>query len=112
MEPTQPQPFTVDVQSQESRCIVRLAGELDLAAIPTCDEALHSVQHEDVSEVVIDLRGLTFLDSTGLSALLQAHKAGRDGHKPVSFVRGDQRVHRVFQLTKMDDYLDWVDPPD
>jgi anti-sigma B factor antagonist len=111
MEAIQPQPFTIDVQRQEMRCILRLCGELDMAAVPTCDEALHSLQHEEASEVVIDLRGLTFLDSTGLSALVQAHLAGKDGHRSVSFVRGDRAVHRVFELTKMDVFLDWTDPP-
>lgn len=112
MEPIQTHPFKIDVQPRESRCVVRLVGELDMAAVPGCNEALHSVQHQGFSEVVIDLRGLTFLDSMGLSALLQAHLAGQDGHKPVSFVRGNQTVHRVFQLTKTDDQLDWIDPPE
>lgn len=112
MEPSEPQPFMIDVRAQESRRIVCLAGELDMAAAPVCSEALHAIQQQDLPEVVIDLRGLTFLDSMGLSALLKAHLAGLDGHKPVSFVRGSPTVHRVFQLTLLDARLDWVDPPD
>lgn len=112
MKPSEPQPFMIDVDAQESRRIVRLAGELDMAGAPACSEALHAIQHQDLPEVVIDLRGLTFLDAMGLSALLEAHLAGLDGHTPVSFVRGNPTVHRVFQLTQMDARLDWVDPSD
>ena len=112
MEPNEPQPVMIDVHVQESRRIVRLVGELDMAAAPACSEALHAIQHQGPYEVVIDLRGLTFLDSMGLSALLGAHLAGLDGHTPVSFVRGGPTVHRVFQLTQMDVRLDWVDPSD
>ena len=90
----------------------RLAGELDMATAPQLEEALHAGQHENASEIVFDLRGLSFLDSMGLSALLRAHAAGRDGHRKVSFVRGGDVVSKVMQLTKMDDRLDWVDPPE
>ena len=112
MEPSDPQPFMIDVHAQESRHIVRLAGELDMAAAPRCSETLQAIQHEGSPEVLIDLRGLTFLDSMGLSALLKAHFAGLDGQGPVSFVHGAPTVHRVFQLTGMDAQIAWVDPPD
>ena len=75
--------------------VVHLEGELDLAAVPKLQEALHSAQHADVSQIVVDLRGLTFLDSTGLGVLLAADIAGRDGHVAVSFVRANETVHRV-----------------
>jgi anti-anti-sigma factor len=90
---------------------LRLHGELDMAASPTLTKVLHELQHGATQQIVIDLRGLSLLDSMGLSALLEAHTAGRDGHRTVSFVAGGRSVHRVFQVTKMDERVTWVEPP-
>ncbi|HET6714412.1 MAG TPA: STAS domain-containing protein [Actinomycetota bacterium] len=103
-------PFRVDVDAQDERTVFRLAGELDMATVSQLEEALG--EHENASEIVFDLRGLSFLDSMGLSVLVGAHVAGRDSHRKVSFVRGcNDVVSKVMQLTKMDDRLDWIDPP-
>ena len=103
-------PFRLDVDAQQERTVFRLAGELDMATVSQLEEALG--EHENASEIVFDLRGLSFLDSMGLSALVRAHVAGRDGRRKVSFVRGCDVVSKVMQLTKMDDRLDWIDPPE
>ncbi len=86
-----------------------LEGELDLAGTDEVREGLHSAQHGDVSQIVVDLRGLTFLDSTGLGVLIGADIAGRDGHVGVSFVRGIETVQKVFRMTAVEGRLNWVD---
>ena len=112
MDTVEPLPFSVDVEAQEERTVFRLAGELDMATVPQLEEALRAGEHQHASEIVFDLSGLSFLDSMGLSALVRAHVAGGDGHQRVSFVRGGDVVSKVMQLTKMDDRLDWIDPPE
>jgi anti-sigma B factor antagonist len=104
-------PFSLRTEEKDGATVVHLEGELDLASVPKLQEALHSAQHGDVSQIVVDLRGLTFLDSTGLGVLIAADIAGRDGHVAVSFVRGNETVHRVFQLTAVEGRLNWVDAP-
>ena len=105
-------PFSLRTEEKDGATIVHLQGELDLAGVPELQEALHSAQHADRSQIVVDLRALTFLDSTGLGVLIAADNAGRDGHVAVSFVRGNETVHRVFQLTAVEGRLNWVDAPD
>ena len=112
MDTVEPLPFSLEIDAKEERTVFRLAGELDMATAPQLEESLRASEHENASEIVFDLRGLSFLDSMGLSALLRARAAGRDGHRKVSFVRGGDVVSKVMQLTKMDDRLDWVDPPE
>ena len=107
----EPQPFSYEVESeQHGSSALRLYGELDMAAAPALRSVLHEVQHGSSHDVVIDLRGLSFLDSMGLSALMEAHKAGQDGHRTVSFIAGGRTVHKVFQTTKMDERVTWVEP--
>jgi anti-sigma B factor antagonist len=106
--PQDSEDFEVRIDDGEGVKIVRLSGELDMATAPALQEALHSAQHSSAPHIIVDLRGLTFLDSTGLGVMVAADLAGRDGHRKVSFVRGIPNVHRVFQITRVDERLDWT----
>ena len=105
-----PQPFSYRIESGSGTTVLRLAGELDMAASPTLREVLRDLQRTGAGEIVIDLRGLCFLDSMGLSALVEAHRAGQDGHRTVSFIKGGRSVQRVFEVTEMDKRVTWTDP--
>lgn len=107
-----PAPFTIRVDELDDGTVLRLAGDLDMAGVPALNEALEPAQRASTSRLVVDLRGLTFLDSMGLSALIAAHAAGQGAHVEIAFVRGEPVVHRIFEITKMDDRLEWVDAPD
>ena len=107
-----PQAFRYEVDSGASgMTTLRLHGELDMASAAKLAEVLHELQHGDAQEVVVDLRGLSFLDSMGLSALMEAHRVGRDGHQEVSFIAGQRSVQRVFAVTKMDERVRWIEAP-
>ena len=59
--------------------------------------------------VVIDLREVSFMDSTGLRSLLRARALGSEEGWSLKLIRGPEPVHRVLELTRMDDVFDFVD---
>lgn len=63
------------------------------------------------NEVLFDLRGLDFVDSTGLAALIGAHERLRDAGVRTRFVRGSDDVQRVFTVAGFDGVLDFTDEP-
>src|SRR5918994_4356301 len=68
-----PQPFGYETESDEAgTTILRLHGDLDMGSSPQLAEVMHRLQHGNAGKFVVDLRGLSFLDSMGLSALLEA----------------------------------------
>ncbi|MGI8801297.1 MAG: STAS domain-containing protein [Solirubrobacteraceae bacterium] len=73
-------PLDVEVVGQsESRCLIA-TGELDLAGVPALDAALLNAERAHVREVVLDLRGVTFIDSSGIRCVLDAyHRCRRRG---------------------------------
>jgi anti-sigma B factor antagonist len=89
--------------------VVSLSGELDMGSAPEFEEAVEDAQGG--AAIVVDLRELTFIDSTGIKALLGIHFAGQNGHPSVSFVRGQDPVQRVLQLAGVDQLLAWTDAP-
>jgi anti-sigma B factor antagonist len=89
---------------------VALTGELDMSSALVFDEELRRVEAEDLPRtVVLDLRRLKFLDSTGLRLILSAHARARRCGRNLRIVQGSAAVRRIFRLTGMDDRLDIVE---
>jgi len=90
------------VSRQHGATTLTLAGELDLAAVEGVRASLTEAYSEGPSRVVIDLRELTFIDSTGISFLLSAVKEDEEGR--LSFIGCDApAVLRVFAVTGVAD---------
>jgi anti-sigma B factor antagonist len=85
---------------------VVLDGELDLATVPVAEHAIGRAGN-DAKTLVLDLRRLSFLDSSGLRLILSAAQ----GSRRVVVVRGPAQVDRVFELTGAAERLDIVDDP-
>jgi anti-sigma B factor antagonist len=91
--------------------VVRLQGELDLAAAPLLERALLPVIADRPRRVIVDLRAVDFMGSTGLHALSQLrHRLGEDSQLLV--VRGPERVQRVLEITGLTGTLRFVDAAD
>jgi anti-anti-sigma factor len=92
--------------------VMRLDGELDMSGTFVLEPQLDRLDAESVpGDVLFDLRGVTFIDSTGLAALIGAHERLRDAGVNTRFVRGSDDVHRVFEVSGFDDVLDFVEDP-
>lgn len=64
--------FAVDTRHEDSAVVVALTGELEFGTAAAMRAALVDVTHDDSPTVVVDLGGVEFIDSTGLSLLVQA----------------------------------------
>src|SRR6185295_2961071 len=64
-----------------------------------------------LATTVIDLRGLTFIDSSGVSGVLGAARRSRDAGGRLVCVPGPPSIRRVFELTGVDTVVEWVDEP-
>jgi anti-sigma B factor antagonist len=104
-----PEPFNVEVTVRDGRAVVAPSGELDLATAGELEERIAQVQGDGASEVVLDLRGLRFIDSTGVRLLARAHAASRDGGPAFSIVEGEAPVMRVLELTGIAEFLQRAD---
>jgi anti-anti-sigma factor len=93
------------VQLDRDVACVAPVGELDLATVPRLDAELEHLREAGFHSLVVDLRGLSFIDSSGVELLLRwAAKAARRGHA-FSLVPGSQRIQMVLALTGVVDLL-------
>jgi anti-anti-sigma factor len=89
---------------------LRLHGEFDLSCDETFQRELAGAIDDRVTELLVDLHGLSFIDSAGLNALLYLHaRAERDGFDFVVLC-GEGHVMRVLKLTGLDELLPAVNP--
>jgi anti-sigma B factor antagonist len=107
--PPRPTPFAVDVRPDGGRTIVTPEGELDLATVDQLARSLQGAVDRGAGTIVLDLRRLEFIDSTGLSLLLQQT---RRPDATVQLVDGTAPVARLFDLTGIRDALPFVAPPE
>ena len=90
---------------------IEFAGELDIATTAGADAELRRVEQGGARVIVLDLRGLTFMDSTGLRLLVSADARARGGEHRLAIARGPAAVQRVLELTGLDARLDVIDDP-
>jgi anti-sigma B factor antagonist len=101
----------LEVETKHGEGLVQLVlrGELDLSTVDRVESELAKLEASEERLVVLDLTGLTFLDSTGLRLMVTAdQRAQKDGRRFV-IVKGPETVQRVFSITKLDETLEMVD---
>ena len=92
------------------RANVVLRGELDLLATSELEPELTRLADEPgVAEVALDLRGLDFMDSSGLRAVLQGAQLLGENERRLILLRGPSPVQRIFELTRTTEQLDFID---
>ena len=104
--------FRVEVRTEGQAAVVVVRGELDLATSPELEEQLRRIWDTGNEQLVIDLRELEFMDSTGLSIIVKAHQRLTDEGRQLSLVRGSQQVQRLLDLTGVSERLKLVDTPE
>lgn len=98
-----------ETREEAERVSIALRGELDLSTTDKVEKELERVEATAPRELVLDLSGLTFLDSTGLRLVVGADQRARATDRRLVVVKGPIAVQRVFSITKLDERLDMVD---
>lgn len=104
--------FNVEARDGESTVVIEVTGELDLASSPGLQHELEEGAASRARLVIVDLRSLEFMDSTGLSVLVRAHQRATQSGQRFGVVRGPQQVQRLLSLTGVADRLTIVEAPE
>jgi anti-sigma B factor antagonist len=104
-----PGPLSVRTESRNGVGIVAVTGELDMGTAPLLDEHLERFQQDGVGTVVLDLRALSFLDPSGLHALVDAKERAATNGRHLLVVGASPSTRRVLELIGTDFLLDGQD---
>ena len=93
------------VSQQADRVRVAVRGELDVASGPTLSDAVSALTRDGLAGVVIDLDAVTFVDSKGLSALLESYREATERDMTLRVVNLQPAVAKLFRITGVDAVL-------
>ncbi len=101
----------VSTERRDDTIVLVLEGELDIATAPRIEEALRAAEEQAPAILVLDLRALDFMDSTGLRTILSADARAREAGRRLAVVQGNENIRRVFEVTRLYDRVQIVDDP-
>jgi anti-sigma B factor antagonist len=100
--------LNIEVIERDGSLVLCVEGELDLATSPLLDEQLERAEARECSQIVVDLGGVGFLDSTALGVLAKhAAVSDKDGQR-LRIANCPPEAMRVFTVTGMVDHLPFL----
>lgn len=103
--------FSIESSHDGDAIVIVVAGDIDLASAPDlrleCEKAIAA--EPDV--VRLDLGGLTFLDSSGISVLVKAHHDLEEQGASLVLHRLDDRTRRILDVAGLSDFFERSDQP-
>jgi anti-sigma B factor antagonist len=84
-------------------------GELDIATVPELRARAHAVIAQSTQNLTIDLGQVEFIDSSGLSLLIELNRRAETEGWTLSLTRPPERAFLVFSITGADDQLPFID---
>ena len=94
-----PAPLTVRVESGKGSATIALNGELDMHTVPVLEDHLAQVEAGEVEEIKLDVREVTFLDSTALKAFIAARNRAKQHGRRIILVEVSPPARRLLDLT-------------
>lgn len=86
-------------RAHEDIVTLEIEGEIDLHSAPQLRAELHRLGESGINHLIVDLAEVTFIDSTGIGALVGALRRARESGGNVAFCCARSRVRRVFEIT-------------
>lgn len=103
------EPFRVDVEPERDSVRVAPVGELDIATVEKLRAEVDRLRESGFAKLVLDLRGVRFLDSTGLRLVLELDAAAKEASQDLVLIRGSSVVQRIFEVTQVAERLRFID---
>jgi anti-anti-sigma factor len=102
----------VTTEQHPGQTRVVMIGELDIASTGGLESQLAEIEVDSPGTLVLDLRRVDFIDSTGLRALVAADERARSQGRRLVVVRGPDAVAHLLAVTQLDQRFELVDDPD
>lgn len=104
--------LSVDSDQRGDHDVLVVRGEIDIASTPKLRAALTGLLDRGRDHVVVDLDEVTFIDSTGLGLLLEAHRRTTESSGSLGVVCRAQLCTRLFEISGLDKVLTFHDSVD
>jgi anti-sigma B factor antagonist len=103
-------PSLFEIENQwDGECVrVVTAGELDLATSPQLEQEMHAVLARGARRVTIDMRKLTFVDSSGLRVLISLYERSTEDGWELALTPPSEQARAVFRISGAEEHLPFI----
>jgi anti-sigma B factor antagonist len=101
-------PLTIRSERRDGTHLVEPSGEVDLAVTDLLDEEMQRAEATDACTITLDLRGLDFIDCTGIRLLLRIRERSLADGDRLRIRRTPRHVHRLIRLAGVEGMLPLV----
>lgn len=98
--------LTTRIDARNGVTTIALSGELDMATVPILNDQLTALEQDGAKAILLDLRDLSFIDSSGLHALLGAHERSETNGHRILLVGASRITRRLCEITGTEFLLD------
>jgi anti-sigma B factor antagonist len=105
LRPAGPARFELTIEQRADAVVVRVEGELDVLTGPKLTARLNALLRQRATDVVLDLRGVRFMDSAGLQILLLTRRRLLRQSRALSVICADGPVRRLIELARLNETL-------
>ncbi len=103
--------LTLETSVAGTAAVIALSGELDIAGAATLERELARLEAAAPRAVVVDMRRVQFMDSSGLRLIASSVQRAESIGRRFALVPGSEQVMRVFEITRMLERLEFVGDP-
>lgn len=93
------------VALDDGRCLVRLAGEVDLSVVPDLVVELEFAIEQVSPSLVVDVSAVEFIDSSGLAALVRARRRAEERGGGIVLTGPSEALDQLLRLTRLEDFF-------
>lgn len=101
--------FQIESASESERGRLKLQGELDLASVTRVEQAVDAMLAEGVRTLVLDLGGISFVDSSGLRLFIVLDQRARVEDWKLTLTRPQEQAMTVFVVSGLEDNLPFAE---
>lgn len=94
-------PLSVVTQRDQDQILLTATGEIDMATAGAFEEAILTALDQAPTRIVVDLSGVRFMDSSGIAALVNAHRRSARKSSTLSVVNCQRNVRQVMEITEV-----------
>ena len=109
---TNPLRLGIDVQQASGHPVLHVTGEIDIYTAPLFKQAVVNLVSDGNKDVIIDLSGVTFMDSSGFGTLLGATRRLRPSGGGLHLAGPNTTIQRMLRLTRLDSIMRIYDSTD
>ncbi|MCK4871618.1 MAG: STAS domain-containing protein [Phycisphaerales bacterium] len=102
----------VHIDRREGVTIVQPVGDVDLSQSPVLRSELHGVHAEKPKRLIVDLRDVPYMDSSGVATLVEAMRDARKSRTELVLCCMQERVRSIFEIARLDAVFTIVDDLD